>query len=326
MGELQAGVSPFKTKNTYDDNLKVWSGGEGRSLFSPDLSIGEIIFRQMELHPNLTAQISVTEGTVLTWEELHMNAMRIASYMREFGLEQGDFVGIVGRLTTHLTALAYACFFNGTPYHALHTTYEKSCIERLFGITTPRLIFCDGDDYEKVKEASKNLQVRIVTMRNHPKGSLTIHDILNTSVVQNFKPVRLKDGTDQILAVLSSSGTSGLSKAVTTSNSHQIIGNFLPVNSSMVSYNPNTLDWASGIQMTINGAVFSMTSVIADTDFDPGFLCGLIKEYKISVVFISSCQLAMLANCPEFELADFSSVKYFFYGGSNCSLDAQHKS
>lgn len=60
--------------------------------------------------------------------------MKVASYMRKLGLEQGDFVGVIGRLTTHLTALAYACFFNGTPYHALHTEYEQSAIERLFGI------------------------------------------------------------------------------------------------------------------------------------------------------------------------------------------------
>lgn len=57
MGELQAGKSPFKTRNTFDENLKIWSGGEKRSLFSPDLSIGEIIFQQMERNAMLTAQV-----------------------------------------------------------------------------------------------------------------------------------------------------------------------------------------------------------------------------------------------------------------------------
>ncbi|KAH8364634.1 hypothetical protein KR084_009319 [Drosophila pseudotakahashii] len=325
MGDLRAGESPFKTKSTYDDKLKIWSGGEKRSLFSPDLSIGEIIFRQMQRHPKLIAQISVTENTVLTWGELHENAKRVATYMRNLGLEQGEFVGIIGRLTTHLTTLAYACFFNGTPYHALHTEYEQSAIERLFGITRPRLIFCDGDDFAKVRAATEKLQVRIVTMRNHPKGSLRIEDILRTSVAENFQPVRLKEGTDQTLAIQSSSGTSGLPKAVTISNSHQIIASFLAMDSSIVNYNPNTLDWASGITMTINAGVFGTTSIIADSDFDPGSLCGLVRDYKISMVFISSIQMAMLANCPEFESADLSSVKYLIYGGSNCSLEVQKR-
>lgn len=97
------------------------------------------------------------------------------------------------------------------------------------------------------------------------------------------------------------------------------------MDSSIIQYNPNTLDWASGITMTINAAVFSLTSVIEDCDFDPAKLCGLIEKYKISMVFVSSSQLAMLSNCPEFYAADLSSVKYFFYGGSNCSLEVQNK-
>jgi len=60
MKELQEGNSPFKTKSTYDNKLKVWSGGEKRSLFSPNLSIGEIIYRQMEQHPKLLAQVCIT--------------------------------------------------------------------------------------------------------------------------------------------------------------------------------------------------------------------------------------------------------------------------
>ncbi|XP_016981391.1 4-coumarate--CoA ligase 1 [Drosophila rhopaloa] len=323
MGELQAGKSPFKTESNYDNNLKIWSGGERRTLFSTDLSIGEIIFRQMERHPKLIAQISVTEETVLTWEELHMNAKRVAIYMRKLGLEQGDFVGIIGRLTTHLTAVAYACFFNGTPYHALHTEYDESTIERLFGISRPRLIFCDGDDFEKVQAATEDLQIQIITMRNHPEGSLRIQDILRIPVGQNFQPVRLKDGTDQTLAILSSSGTSGNPKAVTISNSQQIIASFVPLSSSDILYNPNTLDWASGITMTVNAGVFSTTSIIEDSGFNPGALCSLIKKYKISFVFLSSSQLAMLANCPEFESADLSSLRFLTYGGSNCSLDVQ---
>ncbi|XP_017129317.1 4-coumarate--CoA ligase 1 [Drosophila elegans] len=325
MVELQAGTSPFKTESNFDSNLKIWSGGEKRSLFSADLSIGEIIFRQMESHPKHIAQISVTEDTVLTWEELHMNAKRVAVYLRNLGLEQGDFVGVIGRLTTHMTAVAYACFFNGTPYHALHTEFGESEIKRLFEISRPKLIFCDGDEFEKVRAATEDLRVQIITMRNHPEGSLRIQDILRTPVGQNFQPVRLKEGSEQTLALLSSSGTSGPPKAVTISNSHQIIASFFPINSSLVAYNRNTLDWASGITMTINAAVFSITNIIEDSVFNPGSLCRLIEKYKVSFVFVNSPQLTMLANCPEIESADLSSLKYLTYGGSNCSLEVQNQ-
>lgn len=89
------------------------------------------------------------------------------------------------------------------------------------------MIFCDGDEYEKIKSATKDLQVTIVTMRNHPKGSVRIQDVLTTPVMQNFQPLRLKDGIDHTLAILSSSGTSGFPKAVTISNSHKIIVDYM---------------------------------------------------------------------------------------------------
>jgi len=43
---------------TYDDKLKIWSGREAPSLFSPNLSIGEIIFGEMVNNPKLIAQVS----------------------------------------------------------------------------------------------------------------------------------------------------------------------------------------------------------------------------------------------------------------------------
>ncbi|XP_017070676.1 luciferin 4-monooxygenase-like [Drosophila eugracilis] len=316
---------PFKAEITYDDDLKIWSGGERQSLFSPDLSIGEIIFQEMERHPKHIAQISVTENIELKREELLMNAKRVASYMRQIGLTQDDIVGIMGRYTAHLTAVAYACFFNGTPFHALHNAFEESTIEHLFGITKPRLIFCDGDEHEKVKVATRNLQVKIVTMRNHPKGSLRIQDIMTTPVVENFKPIRLKSGNDQTLAILSSSGTTGCSKAVTISNSHQIILNTFPMKNSIVQYTTSTLDWLSGLMVTIVTGVYSITSIIADSDFDPGLLCKIIKEYKISMLVLNTSNMAKFANCREFEAADLTSLKYLFYGGSNCSLGVQQR-
>ncbi|XP_016981368.1 4-coumarate--CoA ligase 1-like [Drosophila rhopaloa] len=312
-------------ESNYDDNLKTWSGGERQSLFPADLSIGEIIFQEMERHPKHIAQISLTDDSVLTREELLLNAKRVASYMRNLGLGQNDIVGVMGRHTNHLAAVAYACFFNGTPFHALHNAYEPSTIETLFGLTKPRLIFCDGDDFEKVRAATESLQVKIITMRNHPTGSIRIQDVLTTPVDRNFKPFRLKNGTDQTLAILSSSGTTGVPKAVTISNSHQIIVSFLPMNNSIVHYTSSTLDWFSGLTMTIIAGVFSTTSIIADSDFDPGLLCNVIKKYKISLVLLSSSYIAMFANCPEFKSADLSSLKYLFYGGSNCSLEVQNQ-
>ncbi|KAH8292367.1 hypothetical protein KR054_009000 [Drosophila jambulina] len=214
---------PYTPVNSYDGDLKIWSGEPMSYYFDPHLSIGEIIFQEMRRHPQLIAQISATENTVLTRQQLHANSMKVASYMRSLGLLQSDVVGLIGRNTTHMPAVAYACFFNGIAFHSLNITYDQSTIEKLFDITKPRLIFCDGDEFEKVQAATKSLDVKIITMRNHPTDSISIDEVLATPIEEKFQPARLEQGNDQTLAILCSSGTTGTPKAVTISNSRQIL-------------------------------------------------------------------------------------------------------
>jgi len=165
------------------------------------------------------SKISDTENTVLTREELFMNSKRVASYLRNLKLEQSDIVGIIARNTTHIFAVAYGCFFNGMAFHSLNINYEQETIVKLFDTTKPRIIFCDGDEYENVKAATHKLNVKIVTMRNHKEGSISIEEVLTTPVQENFQPVRLEQGNIQTLAILCSSGTTGTPKAVTIPNS-----------------------------------------------------------------------------------------------------------
>ncbi|ALC43302.1 CG5568 [Drosophila busckii] len=313
---------PFRPANSYDADNKVWSGARQKLHFAADLSIGQIIFQEMRRHPNLVAQISPTENTRLTREELLLNSMRVASYLRQLGLQQSDIVGIIGRNTTHMFAVVYGCFFNGIAFHSLNMTYEQSTIEKLFNITKPRVIFCDGDEYEKVKSATVALNVKIVTMRNHPSGALTIEEILKTPIEQNFQPAQLEQGNNQTLAILCSSGTTGIPKAVTVANSRRSINDNSQLTTADVQFTHSTLDWLSGLTVAITSGVYSTTRIIIDTPYDPAYFLRLIEEYKLTWVVQTSSQLAMTTNCAEFAASNWQSMRCYFYGGGTCSVQA----
>ncbi|XP_026850291.1 luciferin 4-monooxygenase [Drosophila persimilis] len=316
---------PYAPANSYEGDLKIWSGSEIEEYFAPDLSIGEIIFHEMRRHPKLIAQISTTEETILIREELHSNAMRVASYMRSKGLLQSDIVGIIARNTSHIPAVAYGCFFNGIAFHSLNIAYDRGTIEKLFSITHPRMIFCDGDEYEKVRDATRGMEdVEIVTMRNHPEGGSTpIEQILSSPIEENFRPVRLEQGIDQTLAILCSSGTTGIPKAVTITNSRQILMGSYSLTTSDIQYCHNTLDWITGLLTTITSGIFSTTRIIADNVFDPVHMMRLIEEYKITWLIQGPSQMAQMANCPEFEGADLPSIRQFVFGGGRSSVETQ---
>ncbi|EDW16082.1 luciferin 4-monooxygenase [Drosophila mojavensis] len=315
----------FKPEITYDAEHKVWGAENARDYFAPDLSIGEIIFHEMRRHPQLIAQISESENTVLTREELHLNSMRVASYLRSLGLLQSDVVGIIARNTTHIFAVTYGCFFNGIPFHAVNMIFDEAAIKHLFNITKPRLIFCDGDEYEKVKAATENLKVKIVTMRNHPIGSIKIDEVLATPIEENFKPSRLEQGNNQTLAILCSSGTTRIPKAVTISNSRKILSAALDLTTSDVQYAHSTLDWFSGFLTTVTSGVFSTKRIISDIPFDPVRFLRIVEQHKVTWCMHSPLHLALTGNSPELEKTDMSSIRTFLYGGARCSLEAQQK-
>ncbi|EDV48462.1 luciferin 4-monooxygenase [Drosophila erecta] len=314
---------PYTPVNSYDNDQKIWSGEPVKENFDPDLSIGEIIFHEMRRHPQLTAQISATEGTLLTREELLANAMRVASFMRSEGLRQSDIVGIIGRNTTHMPAVAYACFFNGIAFHSLNIMYDCDTIEKIYKLTRPCIIFCDGDEFEKVRSATAKLDVKIVTMRNHPLDSIKIEEVLATPIERNFQPAKLEQGNDQTLAILCSSGTTGTPKAVTITNSRHILTSIYQLTTADIQYSHNTLDWITGLYITIHSGVFSATRIIADNAFDPAFAMRIIEEYKVTWTIQTPSAMALMINCPDFETRDLSSLQCFLFGGSRAALEVQ---
>lgn len=47
----------FQPEVNYNPDLKVWSGVDEDPIFNPNLSLGEIIFTEMQRHPQLIAQV-----------------------------------------------------------------------------------------------------------------------------------------------------------------------------------------------------------------------------------------------------------------------------
>ncbi|XP_052836974.1 luciferin 4-monooxygenase-like [Drosophila gunungcola] len=315
----------YTPKTNYDDVEKIWRSEKEKSQFGEDLSIGEIIFQEMVRHPKSVAQISVSEKTILLREDLLNNAIRIATYMRQLGLTQWDIVGVLARNTTHISAVAYACFFNGIALHSLNSTYLPEIIEKLFQNTKPRLIFCDGDEYEKVRAATTKLDVKIVTMRNHPEDAFSIQEILKTPAEVGFKPTSLERGSSHPLAIISTSGTTGTPKAVIVTNCRTILSTLTKLTTSDVQYSASTLDWISCLWTLVSSGVYSTKRIVSDEPFDPKEALRIIEDYQVTWVIQTPAQAAAIVSCPAFETANLDSIRYNYFGGGRCTMEVQKR-
>jgi len=151
------------------------------------------------------------------------NAAKIGCYLRDQGFKkETDLVGLMARNSTHVGALAYGCLFNGTPFHAVNPNLEHKTIASLYKITRPRILCCDTTDYEKVKDIGASLGALIITVNGKLPGVLSVADLLQNPLPDDYEPAQFQRGVDRTMAILCSSGTTGTPKAVTLSNSRKL--------------------------------------------------------------------------------------------------------
>lgn len=114
----------------------------------------------------------------MTNAEISQWGTRLALYLRQEKLTQEDVVGIIGNSSTYVGPLVVACFFNATPFHAVNATRDAPTVATLFLVTKPKIIFCDGSDYERIKEVTKDWAPKIITLTGRVEGVPFIEDLL----------------------------------------------------------------------------------------------------------------------------------------------------
>ncbi|KAH8310537.1 hypothetical protein KR044_001828, partial [Drosophila immigrans] len=311
---------------SYDSELKIWSGASEKSSYNNDLTIGQIIFQQLQRRPEKILQISHSEKTCLTRSQVLQNASTVGVYLRQQGcIKETDIVAILSRNTTHVVSLVFGCMFNGTPFHAIHPDVIEPTICHMFNITKPRIIFCSAQDYDKLRNVAdkmnslnEKLNMNIIIIDGDVEGVPNIQDLFQIPLKEDYKPESFERGIDRTLAILCSSGTTGTPKAVTLSNSRMIFEPFRHLTENDVHYSPSTLDWLSGLNVLIWMGVYGSSRVISKEAISVTSFLAICEQYKVTWPLLSSLYVAMLANSPETNAKQLRSLQNVFFGGDRC--------
>ena len=105
-------------------------------------------------------------------------SIRIAQHFQKLQLNHEDIVGVVSMLASYSTPVILACFFNATPVQTVHPTLNADSIRHLFGITRPKVIFCDGTLYDKVFQTTQSWSPSIFTLDDHVEGVPQVESLL----------------------------------------------------------------------------------------------------------------------------------------------------
>lgn len=212
------GVTPSKD---FNEETKVWSGPTKKPIYHDDVAIGQILYMRLTSHPENVLQINDTEGTTHTNEEILSLSRKLAMSLLEMGLTQTDFVGIMASNTTLAMPVCFGCLFIGTPFHPCDVTFTKEATVYAWRKTKPKVIFCDVAVYGICKDVSEELGLNstIFTLNDHIAGVKNVVDLFVNRDMKEmfFQPSEVPSG-EQTAVILCSSGSTGLSKAVTISH------------------------------------------------------------------------------------------------------------
>lgn len=214
------GVVP---SSVFDPERKIWSGPKKKMLYNCNASAGQILHKNIALHPKNIQQINDTEKITLTNEEVLSLSTKVALSLLDRGLTSKDIVGLIASNTTYVMPVIYGSFFINVPCHPVDVTFSKKAIAHCWNKTKPKVVFCDGSVYETVKEVLGDLGLKceIFTLREHVEGVKKIEDLFidRGDEEKFFQPHEIEDG-DQTAVILCSSGSTGLSKAVALSHKY----------------------------------------------------------------------------------------------------------
>ncbi|XP_017027958.1 uncharacterized protein [Drosophila kikkawai] len=305
---------------SYNEQKRVWSGPPQSqvSVYKDDTSLGALIFSTMRNWPKKVCQISDSDGVRVTAEQALTWAIRMAQFLRTRGLTHKDVIGIVGENTTYLMPLAVACLMNGTPFHTPHPMLDEDTLRHVLSITKPGLIFCDGNVYQKVYSATSGWQPDFFILTDHLEGVPSIKTLLEpTSTEDSYQPEPLREGGGQTVAILCSSGTTGLPKAVCISNN-----SLLPMSlftSDTILFTLTALDWQSGLVAFIVSTVVGGTRIITNKPFTPEYVAQLVDKHGVNFIYLAPRHMSAVFNSPDVTPEAFASLRKVSYGGGQLS-------
>ncbi|KNC21035.1 hypothetical protein FF38_02010 [Lucilia cuprina] len=314
------------TATHYNPQKKLWSGPEKKDLYNENMTLGEVTYLEFVKNPQKVIQINDTTKEQMTAQEFLLHVRALSKNLLKMGLKAGDVVGMYANNATHTATIMMAAYLCGTPVNALYPGFDKDNVQLIYKVTTPKIIFCDVENYEIAFKVCKdlNLKIPIYTLNGEIKGVSSIMSLVKTETESLNEPfefpcVNLKG--DDTAIILCSSGTTGTPKGVLCSH------RALNLKSDSVLCTFSTMYWASGLWNLNASLINCCLRIITNKAFTPEYFLQLIERHQITHMITNGSHMAELVMYDDVAKIQKSlaSIDTFVVGGSKVPLIVQEK-
>lgn len=295
----------------------------------PCLNVGLYLMKCMrDFDSNSVALIDGSTDKSYTYAELVSRTERAAAGLQKYGVLKGDLICIALPNHTDYVVAFYASALIGATFQPINPLYTKDDITKVvkeyntkYFMTVPSLL-------PKVKEAlldSENIKIIVF---GEADGYTSFESLIDSSDRQYTSPPC--DPKTDVVALMSSSGTTGFPKAVKMSH-YSLVANALQMKSAGL-YAPGEtyvvflpLFHAYGLYMLTLTIHCLAGRIVLMSKFQPDDYLRLIEKYKPTILHTVPPIMVMFSKYPKVSDYDLSSVKTVLCGAAPLSQEIEEK-
>jgi fatty-acyl-CoA synthase len=280
------------------------------------------IKRHAERTPHKLALVDAHTGTELTYTQFNERANRFASFLRDnLRIQRGDRVSILAKNSAEYYEILFGCGKMGAILNTLNWRLAVPELAFILKDCTPRVLIYEPEFAAAVEELKTQVdwEFAVVMGDEAPEDAWTYDDALVAGSPQGVQMPPLT--YDDTWAIIYTSGTTGRPKGAQVTYGNFFynavgMGGAIDLTSEDVNLNVLPTFHIGGLGLYAGPTFHAGGTVVVMRDFDPGALLGLIETWRVTALLLVPSIYLVLAQYPEFDRYDLSSVRSWASGGS----------
>ncbi|MEE0343437.1 MAG: medium-chain fatty-acid--CoA ligase [Eggerthellaceae bacterium] len=273
--------------------------------------------------------VSDNLGVRFTYAEIDDKAGRLAAWLKSVGVQNGDVVSFQMPPWSEFCILYVACLKVGAVCHPLPVTFNGEDLVYSMNLVESKAFICPTfhhktnfeDQFLSVKDEITSLLdgafcVHDKTVESH--GTITLNQIFET-----FEPLTEapESDSDEIVLILSTSGTTGRPKAVLISHNALIFSEktfikSLHLTREDVMFMPAPLNHATGFNHGLITPLLLGARVVLQQEFHPEESIEIMNKEGVTWSMGATPFIYDMLNVAEKKSLSFDTLKLYVCGGA----------